>query len=94
MMVRVPEGRFELPAFGQSQESFWGKAEVEARGDALVLYSYGTEVARIDGSGKLVRVWPDYSATTLRHVSAFARYYGVRDTNLSKSEWQKMPVAE
>lgn len=69
------------------QKSFYGKARVkiDANG-AETLLSYNTPVLRREPSGVYVRLWAGYSATTLRHVSAFA------GRNIGKAEWDKMPV--
>ena len=59
---------FDLIAEFDPHNSFHGKAKVHAG----VLYSYGTEVARMtdDGAVELLEA-ADYSATTKRHVKEF-----------------------
>lgn len=67
-----------------SHKSFYGKAlviELE-NGDEL-LQSYSTIVLIRKADGTLLRTWSGYSATTGRHVAAFAR--------LNKKEYQDLP---
>ena len=60
-----------------SQKSFGGKAIVEEyeNGDKVLL-SYLTPVLKKTKDGKLIRLWDGYSATTGRHVEAFAGITG------------------
>lgn len=71
-----------------SHVSFYGKAWVEenVKTGTKYLYSYGTLVARMNKEGKLTRIWGGYSATTMRHINAFA------GRPIGKAEWDKMPV--
>lgn len=74
---------YELrPADGR--RSFYGKATVIVENGRETLRSYNTVVAYRDAAGRLHRIWPAWSATTGRHLYAFA---GIR-----KSDWDKMPV--
>ena len=71
------------------QKSFYGKAEVKRKGDAEILYSYGTPVlAHINGNyfrlsiGKMETEYLE-SATTLKHVKAFS--------GLNKRQYTSLP---
>lgn len=54
------------------KKSFSGKALVEIckNGDE-VLHSYGTPIIKHTKSGKLVKLWNGWTATTGRHIKAF-----------------------
>ena len=66
-------------------KSFYGKAIVREYEDGTkVLRSYSTDVASIDKNGELHRHWDRWSATTGRHVAAFA--------GIGKAIWDKMDV--
>ena len=69
--------RYYLEPKGLSQKSFGGKAIVEEyeNGDKVLL-SYLTPVLKQTKDGKLIRLWDGYSATTGRHVEAFAGITG------------------
>ena len=67
------------------RKSFYGKCYVI--GDekyGYMLYSYDTLVARFIPGRGLVRSWEGWSATTQRHINAFARFCGV---NKSGKKW-------
>ena len=67
------------------QKSFYGKARVKiAANGAETLVSYKTPVLRREPSGVYVRLWSGWSATTGKHIRAFA--------GIGKAEWDKMPV--
>lgn len=67
------------------QKSFYGKARVRLEPNgAAVLISYTTPVLRREPSGVYVRLWSGWSATTGKHIRAFA--------GIGKAEWDKMPV--
>ena len=70
-----------------SHKSFYGKAYVlvDDSGNET-LYSYGTPVMRREPNGKHVRLWDDYSATTMRHIISFCGF------SISKRDWLKMKV--
>ena len=56
-----------------TQKSFGGKAIVrEYENGDKILFSYLTPVLKQTKEGKLIRLWDGYSATTGRHVEAFA----------------------
>lgn len=60
-----------------TQKSFGGKAVVrEYENGDKILFSYLTPVLKQTKDGKLIRLWEGYSATTGRHVEAFAGITG------------------
>lgn len=60
-----------------TQKSFNNKALVrEENANTAVLISYNTTVCKIQNN-KLVRLWNDYSATTMRHINAFCIAYNL-----------------
>ena len=68
-----------------SHKSFYKKAVVRVYSDGVkVLRSYATDVMSLLPDGTLVRHWPGWSATTGRHVAAFA--------GINKAMWDKMDV--
>ena len=68
-----------------SHKSFYGKAIARTYDDGtVVLRSYATDVISRKADGTLVRHWGGWSATTGRHVAAFA--------GIGKAVWDKMPV--
>lgn len=72
------------------RKSFYRKAIVlVGKGDTLYLKSYDTIVAAIV-KGKFHRLWSGWSATTGRHVNAFAVRNGLEP--IGKPMWDKMPV--
>ena len=54
-----------------------------------VLVSYDTPVCAVRG-GEFVRLWPGYSATTMRHVNMFRAEHCM--PSITKSQWEKMEV--
>lgn len=69
-----------------SHVSFNNKAFVIVLSNGVrLLQSYSTIVACINTSGKLVKLWDDWSATTGRHLSAFSADYR------GKASWTKLP---
>ena len=67
-----------------SHKSFYGKARVFVYEDGTeVLRSYETDVITRTPSGKLFRTWPDWSATTGRHVKSFC--------GLNKAGYEALP---
>lgn len=66
-----------------SHKSFYGKAKVITLKDGTeLLQSYKTIVLVKEKTGKLLKTWGGYSATTQRHIKAFAK--------LNKSETQAL----
>ena len=83
---------FELPCL-DGRKSFYGKAIVHKTDEGtFVLQSYETCVGEIDRSRKFHRLWDDYSATTMRHVNSFLKYYLVPGGG--KKWWNSLPVEE
>lgn len=75
-----------------TQKSFNNKALVrEENANTAVLISYNTTVCKIQNK-KLVRLWNDYSATTMCHINAFCIAYNLPP--ISKKEWETLPVKE
>lgn len=71
------------PGKNQRQKSFYGKAKVIKTDDgAEILQSYSSYVLKRYPNGKLVRMWKAYSATTGRHLIAFA--------NIGKQEFESL----
>lgn len=71
-----------IPTDGR--KSFYGKAHVIVDGGTETLVSYTTKVLRRDPDGTLHRLWHGWSATTGRHIAAFA--------GIKKREWDALPV--
>lgn len=73
------------------RKSFYGKAVVKSVGNRLILQSYHTDVAEYDRDTETFRrLWGGYSATTMRHVNAFAAYLGMNAGG--KKWWESLPV--
>ena len=75
-----------LPTNGR--KSFYGKAIVTENNGEKVLTSYQTEVAKIDNKGHFIKLWNDYSATTLNHINAFRIMYDLKP--ITKNQWNNM----
>ena len=59
------------------RKSFNSRAKVIETGNSIYLLSYTTIVCRWDkNENKFVKLWDDYSATTMRHINSFMRYLG------------------
>ena len=73
-------------------KSYYGKAVVlkQDNGD-LWLKSYNTVVIKIV-NGQPVRIWTDYSDTTMRHVREFMRQFYYADYNYPKKWWNELPI--
>lgn len=63
--------------------SWYGKCAVETYAGGQVLRSYNTLVLARSNDGTLVRLWGGWSATTGRHIRAWA--------GLNKAEWNALP---
>jgi hypothetical protein len=69
---------YELTPGGYDRaKSFYGKAKVIETDGETLLQSYDTIVCKIDKSGKFVRMWSGYSATTMRHINSFIEMFGI-----------------
>lgn len=67
------------------QKSFYGKALVIVSDDGTrLLKSYDTIVLKRKASGELVRTWQSWSATTGKHIAAFA--------GINKTEYLALPL--
>lgn len=56
-----------------SRKSFYGKAIVIVEDNGTeTLYSYGTPIIKRLVNGELVKLWNGWTATTGRHIKAFA----------------------
>lgn len=75
-----------------SHKSFYGKAHCIEDNGIYYLKSYETIVASVDNNGIFHRYWGGYSATTMRHISAFLNYCGKR--RISKGEWESLEVEQ
>lgn len=72
-----------------SHKSFYGKAVLDDQGDYIILYSYDTPVVQYDKSAGIFYIMPNgefapdgkYSATTTRHIRAFAAQLGINVGN-------------
>ena len=82
------------------RKSFYNKAYAEINGDVITLYSYDTEICRLN-KGKFERVWrhtvydemtgkakSGYSTTTMRHIQAFCAAFG--SEIITKKQWDNM----
>ena len=62
--------------------SFYGKAETERKGNAVVLYSYNTKVVEIKDNKVILNNKIDdkllFSNTTLRHIKEFLKQNGFK----------------
>lgn len=66
-----------------SHKSFYNKAIVKPIAGGYILQSYNTNVAAYH-NGRFIRLWPGYSATTMRHVNSFAAFCGL---NCGGKKW-------
>lgn len=71
------------------QKSYYGKAKTRQENSGVILKSYNTDVAMIDGNGNFYKLWSGYSKTTMNHVNDFRRQHGL--PGLSKKEWDSIP---
>lgn len=66
-------------------KSFNGRCKVVETRSRIYLLSYSTLVCCWDrNTNKFIRLWDDYSATTMRHINSFMRYLGF---NLGGKAW-------
>lgn len=85
--------QFELMPH-DGRKSFYGKAIVKRYSIGLqVLKSYGTCVCCYnENTGDFIRIYDDYSVTTLRHINAFRENVGL--PRISKKEWLSLPCGK
>ena len=82
---------YELTPGGYDRaKSFYGKAKVIETDGETLLQSYDTIVCKIDKSGKFVRMWSGYSATTMRHINSFIEMFGIEGGG---KKWDALPTA-
>lgn len=68
-----------------NQKSFYGKANVIVLSDGTqLLKSYETIVLKRKPDGELVRTWQGWSATTGKHIAAFA--------GINKKQYLALPL--
>ena len=68
-----------------NQKSFYGKAQVIVSSDGTeFLKSYETIVLKRKPDGELVRTWQGWSATTGKHIAAFA--------GINKKQYLALPL--
>lgn len=72
-------------------DGFNGRAVIIPVENGYILKSYETEVAAIVG-GSFFKLWAGYSVTTLKHINAFRKWYGL--TTINKREWIEMDTPE
>ena len=85
----IPVKEYELPA--RRQKSFYGKASViEDNNGEIFLRSYDTLVCYINKKGDFVRLWDDYSSTTMKHINDFLRLFALPGGG--KKWWNSLPV--
>ena len=75
-----------------NQKSFYNKAVQIELEDRIFLKSYDTIVCFIDKDQTVKRLWPDYSATTMKHVNSFLENNGL--PKCGKKEWLKLETVE
>lgn len=66
------------------------RAMVKRERYGTVLTSYKTDVCMIDNSGKFVKLWDGYSATTIKHVNMFRKIHGL--ARINKRKWIELNV--
>ena len=72
-----------------SRKSFYNKAIVKSIPGGVVLQSYTTDVCAFV-NGRFMRLWPGYSATTMRHINAFAAFCGLNEGG--KKWWDSLEI--
>lgn len=72
------------------QKSFYGKALYATKDKETWLASYNTLVCYLTINGQFVKLWDDYSRTTMKHINSFRQKFGY--PVISKKEWEEMPV--
>ena len=83
---------FDLPCL-DSRKSFYGKAQVIEYGTGEKwLKSYNTYVCMITPGGEFVRKWYGESATTMRHINSFLKFYGIDGGGIAW--WRQQPIQD
>ena len=70
---------FELPGSNHRASYYTNEA------GELTLMSYYTNVCKIDKAGNFIKLWNNYSATTMKHINTFRQMAGLE--SLNKKEW-------
>ena len=83
---------YYLEPIHDGRKSFYKKAYVVEERGYKTLYSYDTPVVQITWRGDLVRLWPGYSATTMRHVNEFLKQNGYGRDYGGKAWWNRQPA--
>lgn len=69
------------------RKSFYGKCRVEIKtSGSEILLSYNTPIIRRYSSGRMVRLFDGWTATTGRHIKAFC--------GLNKKEFLSLPLSK
>ena len=84
------EGETELIPVYSNKKSFYGKARVIKEGRKTLLRSYDTIVCGINSKGNFIRLWDNYSVTTMDHINEFRKQNGMPAIN--KKEWLEIEV--
>lgn len=83
--------QFDLPAIGDARKTFYGKAVVtEFDNGDIELTSFKTIVCRIHNK-RIQKLWNGYSATTMRHINAFLKFYDMDGGG--KTWWNNLELA-
>lgn len=82
------------------RKSFYGKAKVISENGNHTLISYETPVCRLKADGTFVRLhinnkqWAKITDTTMRHINAFARTFGISDGYRNRKWYFEYPEEE
>lgn len=75
-------------------KSFNGRCKVIETKTRIYLLSYETIVCCWDMNlNKFIKLWNDYSATTMRHINSFMDYIGLAGIG-GKKWWKSLPYNE
>ncbi len=85
------ERKEEYKNGGFALDGFGVRAVVVPVDGGYILKSYNTDVAAIV-NGKFYKLWAGFSVTTLKHINAFRKWYGL--TTINKREWIEMDTPE
>ena len=100
------EKRFYLKANYNKKKFYKGNPQIVVTdNNERILMSYDTPICLYDEHGHFIRLWDDYSSTTMRHIKEFIFQYhfmygynelGAVDIadKMCKKEWMKLPVTE
>lgn len=88
-MMKRRENETELKVIYGREKSFYKKAFTRFENGYLILRSYNTDVIAIK-DGEVIRLWWDYSSTTMRHINEFLSQAGINQGG--KKYWDSLPV--